>query len=195
MQRESCGLGNPGKAGRLIAPQPAVFLDRDGTLISDTGYLSSPDEVKLLPGAVDLLRRLRESGYLLVVISNQSGIGRGWITEQQAWSVDDRFRALLSDYGITLDAVYYCPHAPDVNCECRKPSPGLLRRAATDVGIDLSRSYMVGDRASDCEAGEAAGCRAILLVQDECTRPTRWTTAHSLAEVFALITGTALKTG
>jgi D,D-heptose 1,7-bisphosphate phosphatase len=175
----------------LTALKPAVFFDRDGTLIIDTGYLSSPDEVKLLPGATQLLLNLRAAGYLLVVISNQSGIGRGWITEDQARSVDSRFRALLFARGVTLDAIYYCPHVPEVNCDCRKPNPGLLRRAAAEIGIDLPRSYMVGDRVSDCEAGEAAGCRPILLVHDKSTEPSRWTTAHNPREVFELITGTA----
>jgi D,D-heptose 1,7-bisphosphate phosphatase len=147
-------------------PHRAVFFDRDGTLIIDHGYLSSPHQVEFIPGALAVLRTLQERGFLLVVISNQSGIGRGIITPAQAEAVDNQFRAMLAGSGITLAGAYYCPHAPDAGCDCRKPEPGLLRRAATDLEIDLARSYIVGDKVSDCEAGEAVGCRGVLVAKN-----------------------------
>lgn len=142
----------------------AVFFDRDGTLIIDHSYLSSPDQVELLPGAIEVLQALQQS-FLIVVVSNQSGVGRGLITEGQAAAVDERFRAVLIENGIRLAGAYYCPHAPDAGCECRKPEPGLLRRAAKELQIDLAQSYMVGDKISDYEAGEAVGCRAVLIAK------------------------------
>jgi D-glycero-D-manno-heptose 1,7-bisphosphate phosphatase len=144
-------------------PTTAVFFDRDGTLIHDCSYLSSPEQVQLLPGAKDLLRWLQGRRIPLVVVSNQSGIGRGFITEAQARAVHFRFSELLAESGISLRACFYCPHAPEAGCECRKPQPGLLLRAAEDLGIDLSNSFMVGDKPSDCEAGSNAGCKPILL--------------------------------
>jgi histidinol-phosphate phosphatase family protein len=141
----------------------AVFLDRDGTLIVDTGYPRDPAEVRLIPGAAAALLRFRERGFRLVVVSNQSGIARGVVTEEQARSVHDRFVGCLAAQGVVLDGVYYCPHGPDGGCDCRKPRPGLLRRAAEELGLDLERSFAVGDLPRDVEAGVAAGCRAFLL--------------------------------
>lgn len=141
----------------------AVFLDRDGTLIQDPGYPSDPDGVRLVDGAVDALAALRSAGFALVVVSNQSGIGRGIVTPEQARSVHERFVAELAARGVELDDVRYCPHTPDAGCECRKPSPGLLRDAARELGVDLGSSFMVGDKPSDVEAGRRAGCRTVLL--------------------------------
>jgi D,D-heptose 1,7-bisphosphate phosphatase len=146
-------------------PHRAVFFDRDGTLIVDHGYLSSPDQVEFVPNAVSVLQTLQQRNFLLVIVSNQSGLGRGVITKPQAEAVDERFRALLSENGITLAGAYYCPHAPDAGCDCRKPQPGLLRRAAEDLQINLAQSYMVGDKLSDYEAGEAVGCRSVLIAK------------------------------
>jgi len=146
-----------------MASAAAVFFDRDGTLISDTGYISCPEDVRLLPGAVDLLKYLRKSGYLLVVVSNQSGVGRGLITELQAAQVHERFISLLAQQGVLLNGIFYCPHAPEIHCDCRKPLPGMLLKAAEQLDIDLARSYMIGDKPSDCEAGQAAGCNTFLL--------------------------------
>jgi D-glycero-D-manno-heptose 1,7-bisphosphate phosphatase len=144
--------------------RPGIFLDRDGTVIYDTGYIGDPDLVEFMPEVLPALRRFQEDGYLLIVISNQSGIGRGVITQAQYEVVARRIADQLSDYGI-YTATYYCPHSPDNHCECRKPSPSLLLRAARDLEIDLTRSYMIGDRLTDVEAGAAAGCRTILLAQ------------------------------
>lgn len=139
----------------------AVFLDRDGTLIDDVGYLSDPDAVAFVEGAIDGLRALRELGFALVLVSNQSGIARGLISQQEAHAVHDRFVAELAAQGITLDDTRYCPHGPDDGCTCRKPRPGLIFESAAALGIDLERSYVVGDKDADVEAGRRAGCRAI----------------------------------
>jgi len=144
-----------------VTGRPAAFLDRDGTLIRDTDYPRDPALVELLPGAADALRELRRRGYALVVVSNQSGIGRGLITPAEASAVHARFVELLSDNGITLDGVYYCPHTPDDGCDCRKPAPGLLQRAAVDLALVLSDSVIIGDKLSDVEAGVRAGCQVV----------------------------------
>lgn len=141
----------------------AVFFDRDGTLIHDRHYMADPDQVVLLPGAIELLSRLNAQNFLIVVVSNQSGIQRGLITPDQARAVHERFTALLRDAGIQIAAVLYCPHGPEENCDCRKPKAGLLTQAAGNLRIDLTGSYMVGDKLSDCEAGHRAGCRSILI--------------------------------
>jgi histidinol-phosphate phosphatase family protein len=165
----------------------AVFFDRDGTLIVDHGYLSLPEEVEFVPGAIEVLQALQNQNFLLIVVSNQSGVGRGLITQTQADAVDGRFRALLAENGIRLAAAYYCPHAPDARCNCRKPEPGLLRRAAEELQIDLSESYMVGDKTSDCEAGEAAGCRAVLIAKH--ARAARCLIISDVRELPAAIRG------
>jgi histidinol-phosphate phosphatase family protein len=138
----------------------ALFLDRDGTLMVDTGYVRDPNDVAILPGVPETLREARELGFLLVVVSNQSGVARGIISEQQLAAVESRFEALL---GVTLDLVLFCKHGPDDGCRCRKPLPGLLHDAARARNIDFSRSVMVGDRASDVAAGRAVGCATVLV--------------------------------
>jgi D-glycero-D-manno-heptose 1,7-bisphosphate phosphatase len=142
---------------------PAVFFDRDGVLMYDTGYVSSPERVKLLPNAASVVTRLRDEGFRVVVVTNQSGIGRGFFTQHEAAAVADRLTELLAEQGARVDATYLCPHSPDDACECRKPNPGMLHRAARELDLDLSRSFMIGDRLSDCQAAQAAGCQPILL--------------------------------
>jgi histidinol-phosphate phosphatase family protein len=137
--------------------RPALFLDRDGTLIVDVGYPRDPALVEPLPGAIDALRELQHS-YALVIISNQSGIGRGLITEAEAAAVHARTVELFAAGGVTFAGAYYCPHSPDAACRCRKPAPGLLFDAARELDLDLARSIMIGDKPSDLEAGRAAGC-------------------------------------
>jgi D-glycero-D-manno-heptose 1,7-bisphosphate phosphatase len=141
----------------------AVFLDRDGTIIEDEGYLADASKARFVRGAVDALRTFREHGYLLVVISNQSGIPRGLITPSQHAEVDARVKAMLAADGVPLDGAYYCPHLASDGCACRKPEPGMLLQAARELGIELSRSFMVGDKLSDVAAGRAAGCMTALL--------------------------------
>lgn len=145
----------------------ALFADRDGTIIVDAGYPSDPSQVALMPGAADALRALRARGLRVVVVSNQSGVARGLLTEADVWRVHQRMLSLLEARGATVDAVYYCLHGPDDGCACRKPKPGLLLRAAREHGIDLGGSLVVGDKVSDVEAGHAAGCATALLFSPE----------------------------
>ena len=144
----------------------AVFLDRDGTLIRDVGYLSDPWGVELLPGVIQALGLLRKKGLALVLASNQSGVGRGLFTERDLDRIHDRLIATLAEGGIRLDGAYYCPHAPWDLCECRKPLPRMLHQAAQELGLDLAQSFMVGDKLSDMAAGRRAGCRTVLLLSD-----------------------------
>ncbi len=148
----------------------AAFLDRDGTINEDVGHITDPGRFELIPGSVDAMNRLRDAGFLLPLITNQAGVGRGLMTEQQLNRVLDAFQDLLKTEGTHLDGVYYCPHHPEEAkgayrkvCDCRKPGPELLLRAARDLDVDLEQSYMIGDHWSDVEAGLAAGCEAILL--------------------------------
>ena len=148
----------------------AVFLDRDGTINADTGYVARPDEVRLLPRAPEGLKALAAAGYALVIVSNQSGIARGMMTPEQADAVEARVLELLRQHGAVVEAAYRCPHLPEgriaayaIDCECRKPKPGLILLAARERGYDLARSWTIGDSARDVEAGLAAGTRAILI--------------------------------
>jgi histidinol-phosphate phosphatase family protein len=138
--------------------KPAVFLDRDGTLIVDPGYPKDPELVELLPGVVEALTRFRDAGFALVVISNQAGVGRGIITPEQARAVHTRFLAIFAKQGIRFDDVRYCFHAPAEGCPCRKPSPRMIVESAAALELDVSQSFMIGDKSSDVEAGRAAGC-------------------------------------
>ena len=143
----------------------ALFLDRDGTLIVDVGYPRDPALVQPIEGAIDALRVLQRD-HTLVVISNQSGIARGRITPAEAAAVHDRFVAMFAAAGVTFAGAYYCPHGPDDGCRCRKPAPGLLEDAARELGLDLARSIMIGDKPSDLEAGRAAGCALVVPFGD-----------------------------
>jgi D,D-heptose 1,7-bisphosphate phosphatase len=151
------------------APRPAVFLDRDGTLIENVPYLSDPSLVRLLPSAVEALRRLRRAGFALVLVTNQSAIGRGMLTEIRLDQIHAELNRQLAGGGVTIDGIYYCPDAPSgddrtvVEKPDRKPGPGMLLRAAADLKLDLGASWMVGDLISDVLAGLNAGCRSILI--------------------------------
>jgi len=140
-----------------VSLRRALFLDRDGTLIVDVGYPKDPAQVELISGAAGVLREL-QGEWALVVVSNQSGIGRGMITDAQAAAVHERFVATFAAAGVRFAGFYYCPHAPEAACACRKPAPGLLVDAARELELDLARSIMIGDKPSDLEAGRAAGC-------------------------------------
>ncbi len=148
----------------------AVFLDRDGTLIKDVGYLGAPEGVEVVPGAPPAVRRLNQAGLLVVVVSNQSGVARGMFTTEDVDRVNERVRQLFAGTAARIDAFYYCPHLPTGSvsgyakeCDCRKPRPGLLHQAARDLNIELGESFMVGDAVSDVEAGRSAGCRSVFL--------------------------------
>ncbi len=141
----------------------AIFLARDGTLIFDRGYLDNSEGLELLPGVGEALARMQAAGFFLVVVTNQSGVGRGFFTESQVSVQHQRLRQLLADFGVELAAIEVCFHSPSEGCRCRKPSPEMLLRVAGRLSIDLSQSYMIGDKASDVEAGRQAGCRTILV--------------------------------
>jgi D-glycero-D-manno-heptose 1,7-bisphosphate phosphatase len=148
----------------------AVFLDKDGTLVENVPYNVDPARIVLAAGAADALRTLASAGYLIVVVSNQSGVARGLFDVSRLADVERALRDLLLHEGVSLDGFYYCPHLPDgsvaeyaIACECRKPAPGMLLRAADELGIDLDRSWMVGDTLDDVEAGRAAGCRTVFV--------------------------------
>lgn len=143
---------------------PAVFLDRDGVINVDSGYVGHWDSFVFLPGAVDAMRTLCGAGYVLVIVTNQSGIGRGFYTEEDFHLLTEQMREALSEQGVLVAGVYFCPHLPEATlpqyrkvCDCRKPGPGLIHRAVHDLNIDLERSAMVGDKASDMQAALAAG--------------------------------------
>jgi D-glycero-D-manno-heptose 1,7-bisphosphate phosphatase len=142
-----------------------VFLDRDGTLIEERSYLADPEGVRLLPGVVAGLQALRDAGYLLIVVTNQSGIARGLIRAVDYERVRQRLDELLARHGVRLDGVYVCPHHPAITgpCECRKPGVALYRRAAADHDIDLDGSVFIGDKPGDVEPAAALGGRAILV--------------------------------
>jgi D-glycero-D-manno-heptose 1,7-bisphosphate phosphatase len=153
-----------------------VFLDRDGTLVRDRGYTHRVEDYELLPGVASGLRRIADAGYRLAVITNQSGIGRGYYsTEQyqdfQAHLVDD-----LAQRGVHIEASYFCPHRPEAECECRKPRPALLRRAERELGADLARSWVIGDSQVDTELASRGGCRGAVLVLSGSADPTHFGT-------------------
>lgn len=146
----------------------AVFLDRDGTVIEDRHYLSRPEEVKLIPGAADAIARINAQLIPVIVITNQSGIARGIFTEEDHERVTQKLDEILRDYGAHLDASYYCPHAPEDACDCRKPGTLLFRQAAHDnQDIDLARALYVGDRFRDLEPGIALGGQSVLIPSPE----------------------------
>jgi D-glycero-D-manno-heptose 1,7-bisphosphate phosphatase len=142
----------------------AVFLDRDGTLNEDAGYLHDPARLVLFPGVADAVRRLNEAGIPVFLVTNQSGIGRGYYAAEDMEALHLELARLLAAAGAQLDDIYHCPHTPDAGCPCRKPAPGLLLQAAADHGLDLAASFMIGDKLSDLQAGERAGCRVILVL-------------------------------
>jgi D-glycero-D-manno-heptose 1,7-bisphosphate phosphatase len=141
--------------------RPAVFLDRDGTIMRDVDYCGDPARVEVFPGAADTLRRLKANGYKLIIVTNQSGIARNYISEADYRAVELEFARQLGD-GV-IDASYYCPDLPDTNSPRRKPAPGMIFEAQRDHRLDLARSYFIGDKTSDIECGRNAGVRTILV--------------------------------
>jgi D,D-heptose 1,7-bisphosphate phosphatase len=148
----------------------AVFLDKDGTLVEDVPYNGEMRRLQLLPGATAGLRLLQAAGYRLLLVSNQSGVARGYFPEEALPEMARHLTELLAEDGVTLAGCYWCPHHPDgvvaayaVRCLCRKPEPGLLLRAAREHGLDLGQSWMIGDKGDDVKAGRRAGCRTVLL--------------------------------
>jgi D-glycero-D-manno-heptose 1,7-bisphosphate phosphatase len=151
---------------------PAIFLDRDGTINVDHGYVHESDNFQFIDGVIDAMAKLKEMGYALVLVTNQSGIARGMFTEDQFMHLTEWMDWSLADRGVDLDGVYYCPHHPEgtveefrQTCDCRKPQPGMLLSAKEELNIDMSASYIVGDKIEDLLAGEAASVGTKVLVR------------------------------
>jgi D,D-heptose 1,7-bisphosphate phosphatase len=141
----------------------AVFLDRDGTIAKDVNYCRRIQDFEILPDVPEAIRLLNKCGYKVVVITNQSGIARGYFTEQTLVQIHEKMKNVLASHGARIDAIYYCPHHPNEGCECRKPQTALFLRAATDLNIDVHSSFMIGDMQTDIEAGRAIQCKTILV--------------------------------
>jgi len=148
-----------------VTARPAVFLDRDGTVVVEREYLADPERVELVDGAAEAIQRFRASGYAIVMVTNQSGIARGLFGEGDFWRVQAELERQLAVQGAGLDAVYYCPHHPDHTgpCNCRKPGTALFERAAAELGLDLRGSYFIGDRLRDVTPARVLGGKGILV--------------------------------
>jgi D-glycero-D-manno-heptose 1,7-bisphosphate phosphatase len=149
----------------------AVFLDRDGTINVEKNYLHKVEDFEFIPGSPEAIKRLKDAGFIVIVVSNQSGIARGYFDEQALETLHRHVQEELAEHGTSIDAFYFCPHHPEqglgaykVVCECRKGAPGMLLQAAREHGIDLEQSFMVGDKLADIEAGRRAGCRSVLVL-------------------------------
>jgi len=141
----------------------AVFLDRDGTIARDVHYCRRVEDFELLPTVPQAIRLLNENGFKVVVVTNQSGIARGYFTEETLTQIHQKMKDELAKHHAWVDATYYCPHHPDDGCDCRKPKTALFHEAANELDIDLSRSYVVGDMQMDIDAGKALGCKTVLV--------------------------------
>jgi D,D-heptose 1,7-bisphosphate phosphatase len=166
----------------------AIFLDKDGTLIEDVPYNVDPEQIRLYADVPEALVALKQAGYKLIVISNQSGVAQGYFKEKALEGVTEKLSQLLAPYQVSFDGFYYCPHHPHGKvetyikaCECRKPQPGLLTQAAQELSIDLSQSWMIGDILNDVEAGNRAGCRTILIDNGN---ETEWKNGESRIPTF-----------
>lgn len=155
----------------MNARRAAVFFDRDGTLNEEVEFLSRPEQLVLIPGAATAVREVNDRGMAACIISNQSGVARGILSESDLIPIHEALERELAREGARIDRIYYCPHHPtagippyNTECDCRKPLPGMLRRAEREMGIDLPRSFVVGDRLIDVQAGQAAGARGILVL-------------------------------
>lgn len=162
------------QAKNLANKQKAIFLDRDGTINNYVGFLRKEEDFELLPGVADAIKKINKSGYLAVVVTNQPVIARGEVTFSELENIHNKMETLLGKEGAYLDGIYFCPHHPHsgyegevkelkIDCDCRKPKPGMLLKAAEELNIELSQSYMVGDGENDIKAGKAAGCKTVLL--------------------------------
>lgn len=159
-----------------------VFLDRDGTLVHDVGYLHRLEDYRLLPGVREGLRALARAGFRFAIVTNQSGIGRGYYDVAAFDAFQARLVADLAACGIRIEASFFCPHLPDAGCTCRKPAPGLLHEAARTLDADLARSWVIGDRASDAELALRAGCVGAVLVAENGSAPASSEHARDLVE-------------
>jgi D-glycero-D-manno-heptose 1,7-bisphosphate phosphatase len=174
--------------------QPAVFVDRDGVINEKIagGYVTGWRSFRFIPGITEALQALSSLGLPVIVVSNQAGVGKGLMGRRALGQVTRRFVTTLRKEGARIDAVYYCPHAPDAGCNCRKPRPGLLEQAAEDWGVDLSRSVLIGDSQSDLEAAAAAGCRAVIFTADsgeQCDSPSIPNAVRNVSDLAATVAG------
>ncbi|KVK92414.1 D-glycero-beta-D-manno-heptose 1,7-bisphosphate 7-phosphatase [Burkholderia cepacia] len=181
---------------------PALFLDRDGVINVDTGYLHRPSECQFVPGIFELVRAANRAGYRVFVVTNQAGIARGFYTEQVFRAFTDWMLGEFAKHGALIDEVYFCPHHPDaglgeyrVACECRKPLPGMLLRARDEFGVDMARSIMIGDNLTDVEAARAAGVGQVFwLVDQKMETPSSadgYVIVRSFDDVQSVLTGVA----
>jgi len=150
--------------------QRAVFLDRDGTIIEDVGYLSDICQIRILPGAAEAIRLLKHNGFKVIIVTNQAGVAKGYFSEEKLQEINTRLLETMSEQGAHVDKIYYCPHHTEgtveeykKECSWRKPNPGMIEAAAREYDLDITNSFMIGDKSSDIEAGRRAGCRTILL--------------------------------
>lgn len=142
----------------------AVFMDRDGTIMKEISYPSDPEKVELLPNACSAIKLLARNGFKILIVSNQSGVGRGYFPIDIVYAVNERLLNLLKKEGGYIDKIYFCPHRPEDNCMCRKPKPGMINQAKEEFDIDLAHSYMIGDRSEDIELGNSESLRTILVL-------------------------------
>lgn len=152
------------------ATRQAVFLDRDGTIVEDADFLTDLAELRILPGAVEGIRKLNEAGFLVLVLTNQSGVARGFLTEGKLREIHEKLSSMLQAQGARIDGYYYCPHHPTIgspryriDCACRKPKPGMFLQAAKEHGLVLDHSFAIGDSLRDGQAAQAAGVRSLLV--------------------------------
>lgn len=148
----------------MIMTNHAVFFDRDGVINKEIGYLDSREKVEIIPGVSEAISLLNENKFKVVVITNQSGIARGYFTEKTLIEINDFIKSELAKENAKIDAIYFCPHHPDANCDCRKPKIGMIKKAEVELDIDLDHSYFIGDKITDIETGVNAKLRSILLL-------------------------------
>ncbi|NOZ61449.1 MAG: HAD-IIIA family hydrolase [Calditrichaeota bacterium] len=153
---------------------PAIFLDRDGTINKEVGYLSDPEDLEFLPTALAGMKKFRDMGYRLVIVTNQGGIGLGYFTKNDFYRVNKRMLTEVSRAGILIDKIYFCPHSLAENCPCRKPNTGLVMRAKEELNIDLKNSFFIGDSPWDIETGKNSGMRTIWIRNDRTADPETW---------------------
>lgn len=163
----------------------AVFLDRDGTINVDLGYLSKPNGLVFIRGAKEGVRLLKDKGFLVFIVTNQSGVGRGYFSQQALEAINERMLDEFSKEGVHIDGIYYCPHHPRDRCKCRKPQPKIVKDIAQKLHIDLEHSYFVGDKLIDIQTGKNAGCRTVLINADSSSlieEEDDWTTPDFVAK-------------
>lgn len=177
-------------------PRRFVFVDRDGTLIEDPGYVHRIEDYRPLPGAVEALRLLQDAGFGIAIVTDQSGIGRGLYTEAEFLAFQEHLVRDFGAHGVRIEATYYCPHLPDAGCPCRKPGTALLERARRELDASLEQSFVVGDKPADAEMARRAGCRAVHVLTGWGTDlrdalPPDVPVARDLPEAARMITGNA----